>query len=124
MRNAPLLAAAAAALAVVATGCGVGSSDEGAVSDTTSTYLSALADGDYALACEQLAQSARPSGDCATGVRASVAGIPRETFAEDADGKSKIDVDDDVATVTLSSGTTLRLARVGGAWLVSSPYTG
>ena len=124
MRNAPLLAAAAAALAVVATGCGVGSSDEGGVSATTGTYLSALGAGDYALACKQLAQSARPSGDCATGLRASVAGIPRGTFADDADEKSEIDVDGDVATVTLSSGKTLRLARIAGAWLVSSPYTG
>lgn len=124
MHNAPLLAAAAAALVVVATGCGVGSSDEGGVSDTTGTYLSALADGDYTLACEQLAQSAHPAGVCATGVRASVAGIPRETFADEAGGKSEIDVDGDIATVTLPSGKTLRLARVGEAWLVSSPYPG
>jgi hypothetical protein len=124
MRTAPLLAAAAAAFALAAAGCGVGSSDEGAVSETAETYLSALADGDFALACAQLAPSARPAGDCAAGVRASAAGMGRDRFAADADGKSQLEVDGDAATVTLPSGATLRLARVGEAWLVSTPYPG
>ena len=57
-----------------------------------------------------------------TGVESSVSGIPTDAIAADADGKAELDVDDDAATVTLESGTTIELARVGDAWLVTSPY--
>jgi hypothetical protein len=117
-------ATAVSALALVAAGCGVGSTDEGEVSATSSTYMSALADGDYALACEQLTEAARPAGDCAAAVETSVEGVSREAIDDDVDGKMTIDVDGAEATVTLESGRTLRLARVAGSWLISSGYGG
>ena len=114
--------AAAAALALLATGCGVGATDEGEVSATTGRYLSALADGDYAKACVELAEAARPAGDCPDGVASSVSGIPADTIAADDDGKSELAVDGDAATVTFESGRTIELARIGETWLVTSPY--
>ena len=119
-----LAAAAAATVALFAAGCGVGSSHEGEVSETVTTYLTALAVGDYDAACEQLAGAAKPEGDCAAKLEASVAGISPGEFSDDADGKAGIEIDGDAATVTLESGTTLELALVRGAWLVSSPYAG
>ena len=119
-----LAAAAAATVALFAAGCGVGSTDEGKVSETVTTYLTALAAGDYGAACEQLAGSAKPEGDCPSTLEASIAGISSDELSDDAEGRSGIEVDGDAATVTLESGTTLELALVRGAWLVSSPYTG
>ena len=116
--------AAAATVALFAAGCGVGSTNEGKISDTVTTYLTALAVGDYGAACEQLAGTARPEGDCPAEVEASIAGISPGELSDDAEGRSGIEVEGDAATVTLESGTTLELARVRGAWLVSSPYTG
>lgn len=119
-----LAAAAAGTVALFAAGCGVGSTDEGKISETVTTYLTALAAGDYGAACEQLAGTAKPEGDCPARVEASVAGVPPGELSDDAEGKAGIEVDGDAATVTLESGTTLELALVRGAWLVSSPYAG
>ena len=119
-----LTAAAAATVALFAAGCGVGSTDEGKISETVTTYLTALAVGDYGAACEQLAGTAKPEGDCPARVEASVAGVPPGELSDDAEGEAEIEVDGDAATVTLESGTTLELALVRGAWLVSSPYAG
>jgi hypothetical protein len=119
-----LAAAAAGTVALFAAGCGVGSTDEGKISETVTTYLTALAVGDYGTACEQLAGTAKPGGDCPARVEASVAGVPPGELSDDAEGKAGIEVDGDAATVTLESGTTLELALVRGAWLVSSPYAG
>ena len=113
---------AALGLALFAAGCGVGSTDEGKISETVTTYLTALAVGDYGTACEQLAGTAKPEGDCPARVEASVAGVPPGELSDDAEGKAGIEVDGNAATVTLESGTTLELALVRGAWLVSSPY--
>ena len=119
-----LAAAAAGTVALFAAGCGVGSTDEGKISETVTKYLTALAVGDYGAACEQLAGTAKPEGDCPARVEASVAGVPPGELSDDAEGKAGIEVDGDAATVTLESGTTLELALVRGAWLVSSPYAG
>ena len=119
-----LAAAAAGTVALFAAGCGVGSTDEGKISETVTTYLTALAVGDYGAACEQLAGTAKPEGDCPARVEASVAGVPPGELSDDAEGKAGIEVDGDAATVTLESGTTLELTLVRGAWLVSSPYAG
>ena len=118
------LAAAAVALLLVTGGCGVGSTDSGAVADATGDYLTALADGDYSAACNELAPEAKPAGACPAGVEASVADIPAGQISDDNDGKISIELDGDAATVTLESGTTLELTSVAGAWLVSSPYGG
>jgi len=119
-----LAAAVAAAVALLVAGCGVGSTDEGKVSETVTVYLTALAARDYDAACEQLAGVAKPQGDCPAKLEASVAGIAPGEFSDDADGRTGIEIDGDAATVMLESGTTLRLALVGGAWLVSGPYAG
>ena len=119
-----LAVAAAATVAIFAAGCGVGATDEGKVSETVTTYLTALAVGDYSAACEQLAGTAKPQGDCPAEVEASVAGLSPGELSDDAEGSSGIEVDGDAATVTLESGTTLELALVRGTWLVSSPYAG
>ena len=116
--------AAVTALALLVAGCGVGSTDDGEVAATTGTYLSALVDADYELACEQLAPAARPEGDCATAVERSVQEISRDAIREDADGKTTVEVSGDEATVTLESGRTLELAKTGGTWLVESGYEG
>ena len=119
-----LAAAAAVTVALLAGGCGVGSTDEGKVSETVTVYLTALAVGDYDVACKQLARVAKPEGACAAELEASVAGISPGELSDDADGKARIEVDGDAATATLESGTTLELALVRGAWLVSSNYAG
>ena len=119
-----LAAAAAATVALFAAGCGVGSTHEGEISETVTRYLTALAVGDYGAACEQLAGTAKPESDCAAKVEASIAGVSPGELSDDAEGRSGIEVDGDAATVTLESGTTLELALVRGAWLVSSPYAG
>lgn len=116
------LAAAAAALVLVTAGCGVGSTGEGQVAEATGDYLTALANGDYAAACAELAPEAKPTGDCAAGVEASVADIPAQEIADDNEGKLTLDVTGDTATVVLESGTTLELSRMDGDWLVTTPY--
>jgi hypothetical protein len=121
-RFAALVAAAAAV--VVTAGCGVGTSDEGRVAAVTGDYLTALADGDYAAACSALAPAAKPEGDCAEGVAASLADIRADAIAADDEGKIEIDVHGESATVTLESGATLQLVRTGGEWLVTEPYGG
>ena len=69
-------------------------------------------------------ESGKPEGDCPAKLEASVAGIAPGEFSDDAGGRAGIEIDGDAATVTLESGTTLRLALVGGAWLVRAPYAG
>ena len=117
------LAAAAVALLLVTGGCGVGSTDSGAVADATGDYLTALADGDYLAACNELAPS-EARGRLSGRSRGERRGHSAGQISDDNDGKISIELDGDAATVTLESGTTLELTSVAGAWLVSSPYGG
>ena len=106
------LAAAAALLLLLATGCGVGSTDEGAAAKVTGDYLSALADGDYAAACAALAPAAMPDGDCPARVEASVADVPAEEISDDKNGELSLDVDGETAVATFESGATVELSRI------------
>jgi hypothetical protein len=114
--------AATAALAVLTAGCGIGSADESKIAEVTGDYLTALADGDYAAACAELAPDAKPEGDCPAGVRASMSGIAAGEISDDNDGKLTLDVQGGSATARLESGATVELSRIAGEWLVSSPY--
>lgn len=114
-----------ALLAGALTGCGVGStSNEGKVSKTASTYLSALADGGTAEACAQLTRRARGER-CEQGMKERLSRLESEALTRAADGSLDIDVDGDTATARLSEpeGVRFLLAKVGAEWRIDSGYT-
>jgi hypothetical protein len=115
------LAASLAAVLLLATGCGVGSSDEGEVSAATQAYLENLADGDFAAACERLVEPAQ-TGDCASELERAALRQPRGAIDDRIDGRSEIEVDGDVATVGLEGGGTLELERTASGWRIASGY--
>ena len=115
------LTACLAAVLLLATGCGVGSSDEGDISAATQGYLEDLADGDFGAACERLVEPAQ-TGDCAGELERATARQPSEAIDDRIEGKSEIEVDGDAATVGLDGGGTLELERTATGWRIASGY--
>jgi hypothetical protein len=114
-----------ALLAAVVTGCGVGpATDEEKISETATTYLRALADGDTAKACTQLTPRARGER-CEPTMKERLSRLDPEALKNAADASMGIDVDGDTATARLSEpeGARFLLAKVGGEWLIDSGYT-
>jgi len=112
-------------LAVAAAGCGVGpATNEEKISKTTSTYLSALADGDAATACAQLTPRAR-AGMCGSAMKERLPrldpGVLKATAADSMD----IDVDGNRASVGLSDppGARFLLLKTNDEWRIDSGYT-
>ena len=115
------LAACLAAVLLLATGCGVGSSDEGDISAATQGYLEDLADGDFGAACERLVEPAQ-TVDCAGELQRATARQPRGAIDDRIEGTSEIAVDGDTATVGLEGGGTIELERTAAGWRIVSGY--
>ena len=115
------LVACLAAVLLLGTGCGVGSSDEGDVSAATQGDLEDLADGDFGAACERLVEPAR-TADCAGELERATARQPQGAIEDKIDGKSAIEVDGDAATVGLAGGGRLELERTASGWRIASGY--
>jgi hypothetical protein len=116
-----IVAACFAAVLLLASGCGVGSTDEGDISAVTGSYLQDLADGDFAAACGRLVESAR-TAVCAGELERAAAQQPDGEIEAKADGKSTIAVDGDTASVALEGGGTLELERGTSGWRIASGY--
>ena len=112
-------------LAVAAAGCGVGgATNEEKISKTTSTYLSALADGDTATACAQLTPRARGEA-CDQTMKERLTQLDPEVLKDAAHDSMDIDVDGNRATARLSEpeGAQFVLVQTGGEWRIDSGYT-
>jgi hypothetical protein len=125
---------AAMIVAVVLAGCG-GSDDEQKISDTVQTYLSALAEGDGAEACDQLTgeEAGRvfeeeatmlpelrvsSCADALSKLGDTLGGEGRQTL-EGAE-TTNVKVDGDSATAELVGGTrTVHLRKDDGRWFIS-----
>jgi pimeloyl-ACP methyl ester carboxylesterase len=112
-------------LALALTGCGIGpAGDKEKISETATTYLRALADGDTAKACAQLTRHAR--GDqCQVATKQRLARLEPEALKNAADGSLDIDVHGKTATAGLPEpdGARFVLAKVAGDWRIDSGYT-
>src|SRR6266567_3514991 len=87
-----------AVLAVGLTGCGVGrASSEEKISETTVSYLRALAEGDTATACEQLTRAAKGSA-CEVSMKGRLSGLESGALKRAADDSMDIDVHGATAT--------------------------
>ncbi len=114
-----------ALLAVGLTGCGVGRpSDKEKISETTVTYLRALADGDTATACEQLTRAAKGSA-CEESMKERLSGLESDALKSAADDSMDIEVHGATATVALAEpeGARFVLKMIGGDWRIDSGYT-
>lgn len=112
-------------LAVAAAGCGVGgATNEEKISKTTSTYLSALADGDTATACAQLTPRARGEA-CDQTMKERLTQLDPEVLKDAAHNSMDIDVDGNRASAGLSEppGARLLLVKTGEDWRIDSGYT-
>jgi hypothetical protein len=116
-----VLAACLASLLLLATGCGVGSSDEGDISAATQGYLEDLAAGDFGSACGRLVEPAQTAG-CAGELEQATARQPRGAIDDRIEGRSEIEVDGDTASVGLEGGGVLRLQRTATGWRIASGY--
>jgi hypothetical protein len=124
-RGCVLSAVVVVLLAAVLTGCGVGpATDEEKISETATTYLRALADGDTAKACAQLTPRARGER-CEQTIGGRLSGLDPDSLKNAADASIGIDVDGDTATARLSEpeGARFLLAKVGDEWRIDSGYT-
>jgi hypothetical protein len=112
-------------LAAVLAGCGLGPpTDEEMISETATTYLRALADGDTVKACAQLTPRAQ-GGHCDQAIKERLSRFEPDALKNAADASTDIDVDGDRATAGLSEpeGARFLLAKVGGAWRIDFGYT-
>ena len=114
-----------ALLAAGLTGCGVGAAtNEEKISQTATTYLRALTDGETARACAQLTPRAK-GGGCEAALKQRLPGLDSGALTRAADGSMDVDVDGDRATAGLSEpeGARFLLAKVGAEWRIDSGYT-
>jgi hypothetical protein len=112
-------------LAAALTGCGVGTAtDEEKISETATTYLRALADGDAVEACAQLTRHARGE-QCEQAIKERLSRLEPNTLEKAADASMDIDVEGDRATAGLSEpeGARFLLVKLGGEWRIDSGYT-
>ena len=115
----------AVALAVAATGCGVGpATNQEKISKTASTYLKALADSDTATACAQLTPRARGEA-CDHMMKERLPRLDPEVLKAAASDSMDIDVDGNRATAGLSEpqGARLLLVKTSNEWRIDSGYT-
>ena len=117
----PVLALVAAGAA----GCALESgTNAGKISQTTTTYLRALAEGDSAGACAQLTAAAR-GPDCAHTMKARMSRLDPAALNRAVDHSMDIDVHGNTATARLSEprGARFALAKLGAGWRIDSGYT-
>jgi hypothetical protein len=112
-------------LAVALTRCGVGpATDEERISETATTYLRALADGDAVEACAQLTRRARGER-CEQAIKERLSRLEPNTLEKAADAAMDVDVEGNRATAGLSTpeGARFVLAKLGGEWRIDTGYT-
>jgi hypothetical protein len=112
-------------LTVLVTACGVGSADEGEISDAADTYLRSLASGDTAAACEQLTASARTDldGGCEAALRGIAARVGSERLEAAADAGIDIEIDGATGSAVVRElDARLRLVAVGDDWRISDGH--
>ena len=108
-------------------GCGVGSaSPESKISETTDTYLRALASGDTTKACAHLTAQAKSTlgTSCAAAMKEIATRVGRHRLTEAADQGSSISVDGSNGSATLKGLNDARMGLVdsGSSWLIESGY--
>lgn len=112
-------------LAVLVAGCGVGSADEGKISDAADTYLRSLADGDTAAACEQLTAAARAGldGGCEAALRRIAARVGSDRLEAAADAGVDIDIDGTTGSAVVRElDARFTLVAVGDDWRISTGH--
>ena len=129
------IAALAVAVAVIAGGCGGGSSASSQVASTIKTYLADLAHGNGPAACNQLTAAATQelasaaSGSTPKTCPGAVEEAAKELKGDEAqtllDAKIiDVHVDGNTATANLKGGTrAAQLTKVNGRWLISGGVT-
>jgi hypothetical protein len=122
-----LAATAAAAVALVATGCGFGEpTAEGKIATAADDYLRALADDDTTKACAQLAASAKRKFDrpCDDALHEVASGIGSDSLSAAADGGVDVTVDGTrgFAEVRSLDGARLTFTKVGTEWRITSGH--
>ena len=126
-RSLRTVAAGLAGLGVlVLSGCGVGSSPEAKISETTDTYLRSLSSGDSSKACAQLTVRARRDIGipCAAAMERIATRVGPDRLAQAADEGSSISVDGTSGFATLDglSGVRLGMVAAESLWLIDSGY--
>ena len=112
-------------LAVLVAGCGVGSADEGEISDAADTYLRSLAAGDTTAACEQLTASARSDldGGCEAALRRIAARVGPQRLEAAADSGIDIAIDGTTGSAIVGElDARLTLVAVGDGWMISDGH--
>jgi len=128
------IAVSAILVALTLSACGGGSDDSGEVSDTVTSYLSALADGDGQKACDQLSSSEaaqifqeattvlpelRATG-CADALSKLSESLGGERKALESVEVTNVKVNGDSATAEVVGGTTtVHLTKTDDTWLIS-----
>lgn len=124
MRSSILLVLAV--LAISLAGCGVGTSPEAKVSEATDDYLRALAAGDTAKACAQLAPAAKQQldGDCNAAMRQIARSVGPQRLMDAAEEGVDLDVAEFSARVTVPAldDARLVLVRSGERWRISDGF--
>jgi hypothetical protein len=116
-----------AVFAITLTGCGVGAaSPEMKVSETTDDYLRALAAGDTAKACAQLAPTAKRqlAGDCGAAMKQIASHVGAGRLTDAADDGLELDVAEFSARVTVPALNNARLVlvRSGERWRIRDGF--
>jgi hypothetical protein len=121
-----LVAIGLAVAAFLVAGCGVGSSPEQKVSETTDTYLRSLAAGEHDAACDQLTVGAKSQLEepCPAAMRAIAARFDSDDLTAAADAGFEIDQDGGQATVTIPELADARLTLLpsGERWRINAGY--
>jgi|tagenome__1003787_1003787.scaffolds.fasta_scaffold20795464_1 ketosteroid isomerase-like protein len=125
---------ALAVIAVVISGCGGGGqSDKQKIESTVHDYFAAFSDGDYAKACDALAERTREDltkaarvKDCATALGRGAAKADVKQFAQQLKNVQVESVDVHQSTATakvkaLGSTTSVPLTKEGSDWKVQGP---
>ena len=111
--------------AILAAGCGAGRArNQEKISETATTYLRALADGDTAKACLQLTPRTRGER-CERELKRRLSRLDSDALRKAADGSMDIEVNGNRATASWSEPQPARfvLAKVGAEWRIDSGYT-
>lgn len=115
------------ALALLLSGCGVGSGGpESKISETTDTYLRSLASGDTTKACAQLTAEAKSTlgTSCAAAMKMVATRVGRDRLTAAAEQGASISVDDPNGSATVEGLNDARIGLVdsGSSWLIESGY--
>ncbi|HNC16339.1 MAG TPA: hypothetical protein PLV77_10585 [Solirubrobacterales bacterium] len=120
-----LIGVAVLGAALLLAGCG-GDSDEDQAGEVVSNFAAALADGDYAAACEMYSPKTHEffkdtsdvTGGCEPGIERVYSGLSHEKLEAYGDVE-EVTIDGDKATVEQASGDYTILQKVDGEWMLT-----